>query len=93
MNSVCQFAWYLWIGGSALIVGSWFDVVSVKVGWIGFGVALAGTLLSMNGHRFRSGPRDRGPRILCDSCRLNVGHACWRPERPNATKCEDYDAM
>ncbi|HEY8418125.1 MAG TPA: hypothetical protein VIK93_08855 [Limnochordales bacterium] len=31
-----------------------------------------------------------GSRFLCDSCKYNYGHACWRPERPNATRCPDY---
>lgn len=29
-------------------------------------------------------------RFLCDSCRYDYGEACRRPERPNATRCEDY---
>lgn len=32
-----------------------------------------------------------GERILCDTCRLDYGDACLRPERPNATVCEDYE--
>lgn len=31
-----------------------------------------------------------GSRFLCDSCKYNYGNACWRPERPNATRCPDY---
>ena len=30
-------------------------------------------------------------RFLCDSCRYDYRGACTRPERPNATKCEDYE--
>jgi hypothetical protein len=29
--------------------------------------------------------------FLCDSCRYDYREACKRPERPNATVCEDYD--
>lgn len=29
-------------------------------------------------------------RFLCDSCRYDYGDVCRRPERPNATRCEDY---
>ena len=28
--------------------------------------------------------------ILCDTCKYDYGVACTRPERPNATRCEDY---
>lgn len=34
--------------------------------------------------------RLRGSRFLCDACRYNYGSACWRPERPNATRCPDF---
>jgi hypothetical protein len=27
---------------------------------------------------------------LCDTCRLDYGDACRRPERPNALRCPDY---
>lgn len=42
-----KFAWVLWIAGSIVIVLSWVNVVSVTVGWVGFAVAMAGTLLSL----------------------------------------------
>ncbi|MEO2145948.1 MAG: hypothetical protein ABGY32_08625 [bacterium] len=29
---------------------------------------------------------------LCDRCRWDYGDACRRPERPNATSCEDFKA-
>ena len=32
-----------------------------------------------------------GERILCDTCKYDYGDACRRPERPNATRCEDYE--
>lgn len=30
-------------------------------------------------------------RFLCDSCKYDYRDACRRPERPNATACEDYE--
>jgi hypothetical protein len=27
---------------------------------------------------------------LCDSCKLDYGNVCRRPERPNARTCPDY---
>jgi peptidoglycan/LPS O-acetylase OafA/YrhL len=36
----------LWLVGVAAIVLSWTNTVTPTVGWIGFGVALVGTLLS-----------------------------------------------
>jgi len=29
-------------------------------------------------------------KFLCDSCKYDYRGACERPERPNATSCEDY---
>ncbi|MCD6361526.1 MAG: hypothetical protein J7M38_11780 [Armatimonadetes bacterium] len=35
--------------------------------------------------------RLRAPgRFLCDSCVYDWGDVCRRPERPNATRCDDY---
>ena len=28
--------------------------------------------------------------FLCDSCKYDHPRSCRRPERPNATVCEDY---
>ena len=41
-----QLAWVLWIAGTVLIVGSWTRAISPTVGWIGFGIAALGSLLS-----------------------------------------------
>ncbi|HUT23210.1 MAG TPA: hypothetical protein VM492_02580 [Sumerlaeia bacterium] len=30
------------------------------------------------------------PKFLCDDCHYDYGHACRRPERPNARRCPDY---
>jgi hypothetical protein len=46
MTPMYRFCWVLWIGGTAVIVASWLSIVTPAVGWVGFGVALAGTLLS-----------------------------------------------
>jgi len=92
MNSSHNFAWSLWLVGTVLIVGSWFDVVPIRVGWIGFAIAMAGSLISRGGRQYRPGPRIAPPPpVLCETCRLNAIHACWRPERPNATDCPDYE--
>ena len=45
MSSTLNFAWMLWFAGVGIILGSWLDLVSPVVGWIGFAVALAGTAL------------------------------------------------
>jgi hypothetical protein len=44
-------AWVLWIGGSVGIVLSWIEVLTPEVGWIGFGVATFGTVLSLVAYR------------------------------------------
>lgn len=40
----CQFYWPAWWIGTALIAGSWFNIVSPIIGWIGFGLAGAAAL-------------------------------------------------
>jgi hypothetical protein len=42
-----RLCWLLWIAGTILIVLSWTHTVSYEIGWVGFGVAGTGTLLSM----------------------------------------------
>jgi hypothetical protein len=41
-----QLCWFIWIGGTALILLSWTGAVSPTVGWIGFGVACAAALIT-----------------------------------------------
>ena len=40
-----QTAWWLWAVGTALIVLSWVNVVTATIGWCGFGIGLAGSVL------------------------------------------------
>jgi hypothetical protein len=49
--------WALWVGGTALILLSWVNVVPTAVGWVGFGAAAAGTLLSFAAQNAPRGPR------------------------------------
>jgi hypothetical protein len=51
-----KFCWVLWICGTVVIVASWLDIVTPTVGWVGFGIALAGTLLSFGAHQQRQQP-------------------------------------
>jgi uncharacterized membrane protein YraQ (UPF0718 family) len=30
--------------------------------------------------------------FLCDTCKLNHERYCGRPERPNATRCDEYQS-
>jgi hypothetical protein len=91
MNSAYRFSWLLWIGGTALILGSWNGAVTPQVGWVGFGVALAGTLLSMVSNRVSpaADPRESTSH-LCGSCLLHQSDDCRRPERPHAVTCPEY---
>ena len=41
-----KLAWFVWIVGTILIVMSWNGTVSPTTGWVGFGIALVGVLLS-----------------------------------------------
>lgn len=53
-----QLAWWLWTVGSIMIVLSWFDVVSTTVGWCGFGIAMAGSVI---GRVLRPPPSESQP--------------------------------
>src|SRR6267378_3048301 len=52
-----QIAWWLWAGGTVLIVLSWLKVVSATVGWIGFAIGLVGSVTSWGVRP----PRGEGP--------------------------------
>ena len=42
----CQVAWYAWLAGTALIVGSWAGLVSPTAGWAGFAVSGVAALIT-----------------------------------------------
>lgn len=44
--------WLTWWAGTALIVLSWLSVVGNNVGWLGFGVACASSLVSVVARRY-----------------------------------------
>ena len=92
MTPLYKISWGLWIVGTVLIVGNWIGVIPNSIGWIGFGVALAGTLLSfVSQSRGFAGAASQEKPFLCDSCMLNHESLCLRPDRPNATECPDYE--
>jgi uncharacterized membrane protein len=39
---IAKLSWVLYIVGFALVVGSWFNVVSATLGWTGFVLGMAG---------------------------------------------------
>jgi len=39
-------SWLFYCIGTTLIVCSWFDLVSVELGWFGFAIAIGGSILS-----------------------------------------------
>ena len=43
--------WLLWIVGTSIIIASWADLVTPEVGWVGFGIALTGSLLDVSARR------------------------------------------
>jgi hypothetical protein len=91
MNPTYKFSLVLWVGGTALIVASWVNIVTPKVGWIGFGIAAAGTLLSWVSNRATSTlPPRNPPGPLCACCLLHQSNDCRRPERPYAVTCPDF---
>jgi hypothetical protein len=38
--------WITWWAGTALVVLSWVNIVSNKVGWLGFGIGCASSIIS-----------------------------------------------
>lgn len=45
-------AWLTWWAGTILIILSWINVVSNRVGWLGFGIACAATITSVVARRY-----------------------------------------
>ena len=41
-----KLGWLIWIIGTIIIVLSWTDTVSGTVGWVGFGIAVVGIVIS-----------------------------------------------
>lgn len=56
--------------------------------WVGL-VALA-LVLGAVSQSAGGGVGRRSGGFLCDTCRYNDARYCSLPERPNATRCEDY---
>jgi len=57
-----QIAWWLWAIGTVLIVLSWLDVVGPTVGWVGFGIGLAGSVVGWGLRPPSSNPQPEAPR-------------------------------
>jgi hypothetical protein len=92
-NRLPKIAWYLWLIGTAIVVASWLDLVEPRVGWVGWCVALVGTILSVGGSRAPAEPPPApaaGPEPLCKTCLLNSPRDCRRDDRPNALRCPEY---
>ena len=43
-NKLCIFWWSCWIVGFALVAGSWVNLVTVQIGWIGWGIGMLGVI-------------------------------------------------
>ncbi len=57
-----QIAWYLWAVGSVLIVLSWFQVVSIAIGWCGFGIGMVGSVIGWGLRPPHGGPQAEPPK-------------------------------
>jgi len=69
-----QKAWWLWAVGTVLIVLSWFHVVTNTVGWIGFGIGLAGSIMSWGARPPRSVPGSSEQPAASESDDRQSGH-------------------
>lgn len=65
-----QVAWWLWAAGTVLIVLSWIDVVAPELGWLGFAVGLAGSVLGW-GIRPPTAPAKQGDPRSSDGSKPN----------------------
>jgi len=63
MTPMYKFCWAMWIVGTILIVASWVNIVNPTVGWVGFGVALLGTLLSFGAQQRHQQIKPQPPEI------------------------------
>lgn len=79
----------VWIVFTILVIMTWFVPPPLPylypAIWFAY-LALLFVWLRMSGYL----PGLGGNEFLCDSCQFNYGDACRRPERPNATRCPDY---
>ena len=44
--------WFTWWAGTALIVMSWLSIVSNPIGWVGFAIACASSIISVIARRY-----------------------------------------
>ncbi len=51
-KKIDRVTWLTWWSGTALIVLSWVGVVSNAIGWLGFGIAVASTIISVIARRY-----------------------------------------
>jgi hypothetical protein len=75
-----KLCWCLWIGGTAIVAANWLDIVGPSVGWIGWGVALAGTLLSFGAQQ---APRQQAPKASAEFAVEEPADAFYRPNDIN----------
>lgn len=79
----------VWVIYTAIVVVAWFVPLEIPYLYpallVGF-VVLSVVWFKLSGLSIGSGKSE----FLCDSCKFNYGDACKRTERPNATKCPDY---
>ena len=54
---LAQATWALWWVGTILIVLSWIRVVNNTIGWIGFSMAIASSVVSVVARKFWRMPR------------------------------------
>lgn len=65
-----KIAWAFWIAGTIVIALSWVHAVAPQVGWIGWGVALFGTLLSFFQRRSLPTTVERPSTVIADLDKL-----------------------
>ena len=44
--NLLNLAWALWFVGTAMVILSWVNVVSIQIGWAGFAIGTVGFILS-----------------------------------------------
>jgi hypothetical protein len=61
-----QIAWCFWAVGTVLIALSWFQVVSTAIGWCGFGIGMAGSIMGWGVRPPKSDTRPEPPKLDVD---------------------------